>query len=63
MSRRSREIKVIIHPPEDQKSIEAIQNTTDELYVRIIENKLSKTNLTLKEKEYVVRKVIDGLSI
>lgn len=63
MSRRLREIKVIIHPPEDQKSIEAIQNTTDELYARIIENKLSKTNLTLKEKEYVVRKVIDGLSI
>ena len=63
MSRRSREIKVIIHPPEDKKSMEAIQNTIDELYARIIENKLSKTNLTLKEKEYVVRKVIDGLSI
>ena len=54
---------MIIYPPEDQKSIEAIQNTTDELYARIIENMLSKVNLTPKEKEYVVRKVIDGLSL
>lgn len=62
MARKQKDIKVILHPPEDQKSIEAIQEATNQLFARIIENTLSKSNLSPAEKECVVRRVIANLA-
>ena len=62
MARKRQDIKVILHPPEDQKSIEALQDATNQLFARIIENTLSKADLTPAEKECVVRRVIAELA-
>ncbi|MGN1120046.1 MAG: hypothetical protein ACI4Q4_06785 [Oscillospiraceae bacterium] len=61
MARKPQNIKVILHPPEDQKSLDALQETTTLLYAKIILNKISKFDLTPAEKEYVVRRVIEEL--
>lgn len=61
MARKQQTIKVILHPPEDQKSLDALQETTTLLYAEIILNKISKVDLTPDEKEYVVRRVIEQL--
>ena len=57
--RKQQNINVIVHWPEDQKSKDA----TNQLFVKIIENRLSRTNLSTTEKECVVRRVISGLEI
>ena len=57
MGRKSQYINIIIHPPEDQQSIDEIQEATNDLYAYIIEKKLSRCDLTPEEREYVVRTV------
>ena len=61
--RKQQNINVIVHWPEDQKSKDVIQDATNQLFVKIIENRLSRTNLSPTEKECVVRRVISGLGI
>ena len=61
--RKQQNINVIVHWPEDQKSKDVIQDATNQLFVKIIENRLSRTNLSTTEKEWVVRRVISGLEI
>ncbi len=61
--RKQQNINVIVHWPEDQKSKDVIQDATNQLFVKIIENRLSRTNLSQTEKECVVRRVISGLEI
>ncbi len=61
--RKQQNINVIVHWPEDQKSMDVIQDATNQLFVKIIENRLSRTNLSPTEKECVVRRVISGLEI
>lgn len=61
--RKQQNINVIVHWPEDQKSMDVIQDATNQLFVKIIENRLSRTNLSPTEKECVVRRVISGLAI
>lgn len=61
MTRKQTKIKVIIHAPEDQLSLDSLQEATNQLFARIIENKLSVTYLTSVEKEHVIRQVIAGL--
>lgn len=61
--RKQQKINVIVHWPEDQKSMDVIQDATNQLFVKIIENRLSRTNLSPTEKECVVRRVISGLEI
>lgn len=61
MARRVHNIKVIIHPLDDVRSLELIQEATNDLYARIIENKLSTVDLSSTEKEYIVRQVIQKL--
>lgn len=59
--RKQQNINVIVHWPEDQKSMDVIQDATNQLFVKIIEIRLSRTNLSPTEKECVVRRVISGL--
>lgn len=61
--RKQQNINVIVHWPEDQKSKDVIQDATNQLFVKIIENRLSRKNLSTTEKECVVRRVISGLEI
>lgn len=61
--RKQQNINVIVHWPEDQKSMDVIQDATNQLFVKIIEIRLSRTNLSPTEKECVVRRVISGLEI
>lgn len=61
--RKQQNINVIVHWPEDQKTMDVIQDATNQLFVKIIENRLSRTNLSPTEKECVVRRVISGLEI
>ena len=61
--RKQQNINVIVHWSEDQKSMDVIQDATNQLFVKIIENRLSRTNLSPTEKECVVRRVISGLEI
>lgn len=61
--RKQQNINVIVHWPEDQKSMDVIQDATNQLFVKIIENRLSRTNLSPTEKDCVVRRVISGLEI
>lgn len=63
LMRKQQNINVIVHWPEDQKSMDVIQDATNQLFVKIIENRLSRTNLSPTEKECVVRRVISGLEI
>ncbi len=57
MSQKNRSINVIIHAPEDEASLRLLQEATDELYVKIISDKLAKTDLTYEEKQEVLNKL------
>lgn len=61
MPKKQQEINVILHPPDDPKSLDALQKIADEFYARLIERDLSKADLTPEEKEYVIRQVAANL--
>lgn len=50
MGRKSQYINIIIHPPEDQQSIDEIQEAINDHYAYIIEKKLSMCDLTPEER-------------
>ena len=50
MVRKQQTIKVILHPPEDQKSLDALQETTNLFFAEIIMNKISKFALHRTKK-------------
>lgn len=47
--------------PEDKASLDALQECTDELFCRIVENKFRNANLTDRERAYVVRRITENL--
>ena len=61
MPRKPQEINVIIHMPEDKKSLEALQEKTDTLFCHIVEKKLRNANLTPEERLYVVKQITEKL--
>ncbi len=58
---KSQKINVIIHLPEDKRSLEALQEKTNELFCKIVEKKLKNAGLSYKERAYVVKKIIENL--
>lgn len=58
MSQKTRSIKVIIHAPEDEASLQLFQEATNDLYCKIITDELARTDLTCDEK----RSVLDQLA-
>ncbi len=62
MSRKKQPINIILHPPEDQKSLDALQEITDNLFAMIIMKRLSNSDLTLEEKKYVIKQVVANLA-
>ncbi len=62
MSRKKQPINIILHPPEDQKSLDDLQEITDNLFAMIIMKRLSNSDLTLEEKKYVIKQVVANLA-
>lgn len=60
---RQQKINVIIHMPEDQKSLDALQDKTNELFCKIAEKKFRNANLSSEEQIYVVKKIIENLKL
>ena len=51
MCRKMKQINVVIHQPDDEISLEALQRVTDDMYAHMIEDTLSKSGLTPREAE------------
>lgn len=58
---RQQKINVIIHMPEDQKTLDALQEKTNELFCKIVEKKFGNARLSPEEQTYVVKKIIENL--
>lgn len=58
---RQQKINVIIHMPEDQKSLDALQEKTNELFCKIAVKKLGKAKLTSAEKAYIIKQITANL--
>lgn len=61
MPRKAPEINVIIHMPDDKKSLEALQEKTNALFCHIVERKFRNANLTAEERSYVVGRIVESL--
>ncbi len=57
MPRQQQKINVIMHMPEDEESLKAIQKKVDALYCYIVEKQMNKANLSLEERKYVVKEI------
>lgn len=57
MARKSCNINVILHEPEDEQTRENVQQSFDDLYVKIVVDKLSASGLTYEEQIAVLKKL------
>ena len=57
MVRKSNKINVILHEPEDEQTRENVQQSFDDLYVKIVVDKLSASGLTYEEQIAVLKKL------
>lgn len=55
MPSKQKEIKAVMHMPEDKASLDALQEHTNKFFAQIVERKLRNTDLTTDEKMYVAR--------
>ncbi|MDE6727745.1 MAG: hypothetical protein K2J80_07375 [Oscillospiraceae bacterium] len=58
---RQQKINVIIHMPEDQKSLDALQEKTNELFCKIAEKKFRNAKLTAAEQAYIIKQITVNL--
>ena len=61
MSRKAPEIKVIMHIPEDQASLDELQKITNTFYAEMVVKRFKNANLTPEERLYVVKKITESL--
>lgn len=57
MARKSCNINVILHEPEDEQTRENVQQSFDDLYIKIVVDKLSASGLTYEEQIAVLKKL------
>ena len=57
MARKSCNINVILHEPEDEQTREKVQQSFDDLYIKIVVDKLSASGLTYEEQIAVLKKL------
>lgn len=62
MGRRIQKINVVIHEPEDTQVCENVQQAVDDLYIKMIVDKLSSSGLTYDEQKGVLKKVLAYVS-
>lgn len=57
MARKSCNINVILHEPADEQTRENVQQSFDDLYLKIVVDKLSASGLTYEEQIAVLKKL------
>lgn len=62
MARKSNEIKIIWHEPTEKQTSENVQQAVDDLYIKIIIDKLSASGLTYDEQKVALKKVLFSVS-
>ena len=62
MARKSNEIKIIWHEPAEKQTRENVQQAVDDLYIKIIIDKLSASGLTYDEQKVALKKVLFSVS-
>ena len=62
MARKSNEIKIISHEPAEKQTSENVQQAVDDLYIKIIIDKLSASGLTYDEQKVALKKVLFSVS-
>lgn len=62
MARKSNEIKIIGHEPAEKQTSENVQQAVDDLYIKIIIDKLSASGLTYDEQKVALKKVLFSVS-
>lgn len=58
MGRRIQKINVIIHEPEDTQVRKNVQQAVDDLYIKMIVDKLSSSGLTYDEQKEALKRLI-----
>lgn len=58
MGRRIQKINVVIHEPEDTQVCKNVQQAVDDLYIKMIVNKLSSSGLTYDEHKEALKRLI-----
>ena len=58
MGRRIKKINVVIHEPEDTQVRKNVQQAVDDLYIKMIVDKLSSSGLTYDEQKEVLKRLI-----
>lgn len=58
MGRRIQKINVVIHKPEDTQFCKNVQQAVDDLYIKMIVDKLSSSGLTYDEQKEVLKRLI-----
>lgn len=58
MGRRIQKINVVIHEPEDTQVRKNVQQAVDDLYIKMIVDKLSSSGLTYDEQKEVLKRLI-----
>ena len=58
MGRRIQKIYVVIHEPEDTQVRKNVQQAVDDLYIKMIVDKLSSSGLTYDEQKEVLKRLI-----
>ena len=59
---RIQKINVVIHEPEDTQFCKNVQQAVDDLYIKMIVDKLSSSGLTYDEQKEVLKKVLAYVS-
>ena len=62
MARKSNEKKIIWHEPAEKQTSENVQQAVDDLYIKIIIDKLSASGLTYDEQKVALKKVLFSVS-
>lgn len=59
--RKEKKINVVIHAPEDEESLNMIQEAVDALYAQTVFRELKKYDLTPKEEDKIIAQIIAKL--
>lgn len=62
MGRKSCSINVILHEPADEQTRKNVQQAVDDLFIKIVVDKLSASRLTYDEQKAALKKVLAARS-
>lgn len=62
MSRKSCNINVILHEPADEQTRKNVQQVFDDLYIKIVVDKISASGLTYEEQKAALKNISTAVS-